>query len=62
MSGLKASEKKEVKDDSEFKVGETLNHSKWGNVTVISIDEKIIIVDWNGTQKKLVKALAPLSR
>jgi len=62
MSGLKVSEKKEVKDDSEFKVGETLNHSKWGNVTVISIDEKIIIVDWNGTQKKLVKALAPLSR
>jgi len=45
-----------------FEIGETLIHATWGNVTVISEDEKMVVIDYKGEQKKLLKRFAPLSR
>jgi len=45
-----------------FEIGETLTHSTWGNVIVISEDENTVTVDKQGEHKKLLKKFAPLSR
>lgn len=45
-----------------FEIGETLIHSTWGNVIIVSEDENTVTVDKQGEHKKLLKKFARLSR
>lgn len=48
--------------EKKFKVGEKLNHTTYGQVTVISEDENTVTVDAENGLKRLLKKVAPLTK
>lgn len=64
ISNIGARENKTANIDpcADLNVGDTVSHKSFGEGQIIEMDEKLVVIDFSGVQKKLLKAYSRLER